>query len=138
MPSGVMELQHGRHAARLDSLRQARQPRNEAVLGDEQGARVAEAARFDGDVFHHHHPRPRVGHLGIVIEHETIHLVIRVRIREVHGEADDAIREVQGPETKRREERVRHEQVTPYPNRPNISSTPGLRLLQAAARVKGT
>jgi hypothetical protein len=64
--------------------------------------------RLDRGVFHHHHAHTRGGHLGIVVEHEIVNLVIRVGVRQVHWQTDQPIFELQLADAKGCEEKVGH------------------------------
>ena len=106
--SGVVNLEHGHGPLALDARREPREAWHEAVLRGEQGARQPEAARLDRRVLDHDHPDPGGRCLAVVVEHEVVHLVVLVRIGEVHGEADQAVPQRDVPDREGGEEKASH------------------------------
>ena len=95
----VVDLQHCWDTVPLDGAREPGQPRDEAVLGDEQRPGVPETANLDGHVLHDHQARTRGGHFVVVVEHEVVHLVVLTGIGEVQGQADDPVGHLDAAET---------------------------------------
>ena len=110
--AGVMDLKHRLGPPFLDRRGKSCKPRNKSIVivlvSGQQRARVAKPARLDGGVFHHHHAHARVGHFGVVVEHQIVHLVVGVSVRQVHRQADQAVFEPQLADAKRCEEKVGH------------------------------